>query len=483
MKPTMKPEAVMNFFYELNQIPRGSGNEKAVSDYLVKFAQDRQLKVHQDDVLNVYIYKPASPGYENRPPVILQGHMDMVCVKTAESNHDFNTDPIELIVEGEWLHAKDTTLGADNGIAVAMALAVLDDPKAEHGPLEVLITTAEETNMGGAWNVQGDKLSGRYLLNIDTEEEGTFVVSSAGGVNVQVEIPLLHQMCDNTYTAGLQVTVKGLRGGHSGMEIHKQRANANQVLARTLYELARQYKYQLSNFAGGTRPNVIPSLATATLAVKADDVAQIRALLAKRSAQYREEFTPQDPDLTIEVVDVPVPENVYAGFTTEALLSFLYLAPHGPIGMSQKLPDLVETSLNLGVVDATQGRNVVVTVSLRSSAPMPLHYLSERLLLLAKVLGVKASTSSSYPAWEYEADGALEQQATAVYEKLTGQKPTVLALHAGLECGLLKAALPNTQMISFGPNIEHAHSTLERLHLPSAGRVYTYLLALLKELR
>lgn len=482
MTQTVDPKQVMNFFSEIEKIPRGSGNEKGISDYLVAFAKDRGLEVWQDNFLNVIIKKPASSGYENRPAVILQGHIDMVCEKTPDSTHDFEKDPLELVIDGEWLHAKDTTLGADNGIAVAMALAILDDDTILHGPLEVLLTTSEETGMDGALNVDGSLLEGKYLLNIDTEEEGEFIVSCAGGCRVEVEVPLLRERHDPVYTAGLRIAVDGLHGGHSGMEIYKQRANANQLLARILYELARQYKYEMSSFSGGTKHNAIPRHAEALLTVREDEVDAIRALLKEKEQVYRTEFTPQDEGITIIAEPADTPAIVYAQATTEALLSFLYLAPHGVIGMSQSLPNLVETSINLAIVQEEE-HAVKLLISLRSSSVNPMHYLSQRLLLLATVLGVKANILGRYPAWEYEPGSDLEKQTTAIYEAFAGKKPVVTAIHAGLECGLLKGKLPHTQMISFGPTIEHAHTPRERLNLPSAGRIYEYLKLLLKELK
>lgn len=482
MNPITTPQKVLDFFYHINQIPRGSHNEKGISDYLVDFAKDRALEVHQDSAYNVIIKKPATPGYEDYPTVILQGHIDMVCMKSAASNHNFETDPIELIVDGDWLHANETTLGADNGIAVAMSLAVLDSNDIAHGPIEALFTAAEEVGMDGAIAIDGSLLSGTYLLNMDTEKENEFIVSCAGGSRLTIDVPLLREPRDKVYTQGLAVTLHGLHGGHSGLEIHKQYANANQLMARTLYELAQRFHFSMAHFAGGTKHNAIPSFAEALLAVREEDVDSICAYIKEKQHLYQIEFAPQETNLTITTESVNAPEYVYARATTEGLLSFLYLAPHGVFGMSQSLPNLVETSNNLAVVTEAS-RSVRILVSMRSSQSNALHYLSGKMTLLASKLGLKVELDGQYPAWEYEPGSALEKQAVSVYEKVFGQAPHVTAVHAGLECGILKEHLPNTEMISFGPNILFAHTPMEKVSISSVGKIYNFLLELLKTLK
>lgn len=477
-----EPQNVLNFFYALNQIPRASRNEAGVIAYLQKFAKERNLPCFVDAANNVIIKKPATPGFENRPTVILQGHMDMVPEKGPHSTHNFETDPIEMSLDGEWLHANDTTLGADNGIAVAMALAVLDSKDISHPALECLFTACEEVGMDGAIGLDASLLDGKYLLNIDTEEEDEFIVSCAGGCRLDVYVPIYQDDTDKVYNAALALRVHNLHGGHSGLEIHKQRANSNQVMARVLYELARKFNYQVASFRGGTKHNAIPSDTKATIAVRSEDVSAIRAYLADKQEVYRKEFTPQDENITLSVEEVPVPSIVYAPTTTESLLSFLYLAPHGVIGMSQTLPGLVETSLNLAIVEEEE-RVIHLLISLRSSAINPMHYLTERLRLLGDLLGAKVSVQGAYPAWEYESGSSLEVQATEVYTRVFNRAPIVTAVHAGLECGLLKEHLPNTQMISFGPDIEGAHTPKERCNMASVKRIYDFLLELLKELK
>lgn len=479
---TMDANKVIEYFKAMNQIPRGSGNEKAVSDWLVQFAKDRNLDVLQDEANNVIIRKPATAGYEDRPAVILQGHMDMVCEKAADSTHDFTKDPIEHIMDGEWLHANGTTLGADNGIAVAMSLAVLDSDTIQHSPLECLFTTAEETGMDGALAVKGEHLHGQYLLNIDTEVEGEFIVSCAGGCRVEVDVPAEREACPSAYDAALNLYMEGLLGGHSGIEIHKERANGNQVLARLLLDLRQQFDFQLAFFEGGTKHNAIPRNSHAQIVLKSADVPAVTKALTDAAAQFRQEFTPQDPDISIRIEPTDVPAEVYTIETAQKLIFFLYLAPNGVFGMSHSLDNLVETSNNLAIVK-DNGATLSVLISIRSLSEHALTYLTGKITLLAQSLGAKATVAGGYPAWEYSRGSKLEEQAIAVYKQVTGHEPTVTAIHAGLECGLLSAALPNTQMISFGPTITHAHTPQERVSVPSVERMFTYLVALLKELQ
>ncbi|MCF0154709.1 MAG: aminoacyl-histidine dipeptidase [Veillonella sp.] len=474
--------SVFEFFKAMNQIPRVSGHEQAVSNWLVQFAKDRNLEVSQDEAWNVIIQKPATPGYENRPSIILQGHIDMVGEKSHESNHDFLTDPIECIVDGEWMHANQTTLGADNGMGVAMALAVLDADDVAHGPITALFTTNEEVGMDGATALKAGQVDGQYLLNIDTEVEGEFIVSCAGGSRVDFEIPALKERHGKAYTEALEITVDGLLGGHSGMEIHTQRANANQILARLLVEVQKGYSFQLANFGGGTKHNAIPRKAQATILIRSEDKEPVQNLINFYSQEFRAEFTPQDAGLTITSQTVETPVFVYIGDTTDALLSFLILAPHGVHSMAKAFDNLVETSDNIAIV-REEKHTIHILVSIRSSSKTSLTFMEDKFLTLGRLLGIKATVAGSYPAWQYDAGSALEEQAIALYKSFTGTEPTVTAVHAGLECGLLKEILPNTQMISFGPTITGAHTPQEQVHIPSVERIYAYLVELLKELK
>lgn len=477
----IKADKVFEFFKAMNQIPRISGHEEAVSNWIANFAKERGLAVKQDEAWNVIIQKPASPGYENKPSLILQGHIDMVGEKSHDAEHNFLTDPIECIVDGEWMHANETTLGADNGIGVAMALAILDSDQVAHGPMTALFTTNEEVGMDGAINLKVGDLSGHYLINIDTEVEGEFIVSCAGGSHIEFEIPALKERRCQRFDKAITITVEGLLGGHSGMEIYKQRANANVIMARLLTQLRKQYALQVVDFAGGSKHNAIPRKCQATIVIKDEDSQAIDNLINYYQKALREEFTPQDPDLTIHTTPATLPTYVFIEDTVDALLSFLTLAPHGVHSMAKAFPNLVETSDNIAIVK--EEKHVLhILVSLRSSNKTSLEFMEDKFLTLGRLLGIKATRSGSYPAWEYEAGSDLEQQAIAIYKSFTGTEPEVTAVHAGLECGLLKGILPDTQMISFGPTITGAHTPQEKVHIPSVERIYAYLLELLKEL-
>ena len=482
METIVQAKRILEIFKEMSQIPRESGNEKGISDYIVNFAKNLGLEVHQDEIFNVVIKKAASPGYENRPSIILQGHIDMVCVKDHDSNHDFSKDPIANIIEGDWMHADHTTLGADNGMGAAMMLALLEDENQQHGPMQLLFTTNEETGMDGAFAIKEGHVTGDYLLNLDTEVEHDFTVSCAGGCHVHVKIPLLRDNNQPGYDAGLSITVTGLKGGHSGIEINEQRANANQVLTRVLYDIQQQYPISLAFFEGGVKHNAIPSKAVAVLSVRSEDVAAIKTLLAYQEKQYQHEYSVQDPGLTFVVEDVPTPEIVYAEDTTEALITYIYLAQDGVHSVSKSIPNLVETSNNIAIVRENQ-HTIEILISIRSSNINSLEFLTKKMMLLAKALGVAAERTGGYPAWEYDKGSKLEEQAISLHNEMFNTPANVNAIHAGLECGLLKGVLPNTQMISFGPTIVSPHTPTERVHLPSVENVYVYLKALLAKLQ
>ena len=341
METIVQAKRVLEIFKEMSQIPRESGNEKGISDYIVNFAKNLGLEAHQDEILNVVIKKAASPGYESRPSIIIQGHIDMVCVKDHASNHDFSKDPIANIIEGEWMRADHTTLGADNGMGAAMMLAILEDESQQHGPMQLLFTTNEETGMDGAFALKEGQVTGDYLINLDTEVEHDFTVSCAGGCHVHVNIPLLRDNNQPGYDAGLSITVTGLKGGHSGIEINEQRANSNQVLTRVLYDIQQQYPVSLASFEGGVKHNAIPSKSVAVLSVRSEDVAAIKALLAYQEKQYQHEYEIADPGLKFVVEDVATPEVVYADDTTEALITYIYLAQDGVHSVSKSIPNLV----------------------------------------------------------------------------------------------------------------------------------------------
>lgn len=469
MSLNLKPEHVFRFFEEMSLIPRTSGHEKEVSDWLVAFGKERGLETIQDDELNVIIKKPGTAGYEDRDPVILQGHMDMVGEKSADSDHDFEKDPIHLRVEDNWLYATDTTLGADNGIAVAMGLAVLDASDLEHPPIELLVTTNEEVGMDGAGGLDGSLLKGTRLLNIDTETEGEFIVSCAGGnVTKAVFAPTFSEKEGDGY----QIHIHGLVGGHSGLEIIKQRGNAVKLLGRALKNLG---KVTLQEISGGSKHNAIPREAKAVFHAKDLDVQALKSFVEETLGnEYQEDEVRCDiqPVKLTRLMDEATSQNI---------VDYLVIMPDGVQTMMTSMENMVESSLNSGVLEMA-GDEVIVTHAIRSSLASRKKELTLLIETLARLAGAKAEAYSDYPAWEYEADSSLRETALKVYEDSTGMKGVVSGIHAGLECGLLKEKLPRTEMISFGPNIEGAHTPEERLSIDSTERTWNFLVELLKNL-
>ncbi|RXE58380.1 aminoacyl-histidine dipeptidase [Acetivibrio mesophilus] len=471
---TIEPRKVFHWFYEINRIPRCSGDEKRISDFLVSFAKERNLEVYQDELYNVIIKKPATSSYENAPAVIIQGHSDMVCIKGEGSTHNFDTDPIEMIVEGDILRANNTTLGGDDGIAVAYGLAILDSDDLKHPAIELLVTTGEETGMDGAMALTNEHLNGKILLNIDSDEEGVFLVSCAGGANQTITFPLKKEKRSGT---GLEIRVSGLKGGHSGMEIIKQRANAIKLLARILDKC--RDKVTLAKISGGTKHNAIPKEAEAV--VLTEDVNGTVRAIESLSKELKEEYRVEDKGLTITVREVGV-EEVFLKELSDDIIDFLMMTPDGVQYMSKDVEGLVQTSVNNAIVEEKEGQ-LVITISLRSSSGSSLRELLNRVSLIAKRTHGISHENSSYPAWEYDDKSEIRKIAVGVFEDLFGQKAKLNAVHAGLECGVLKRILPDVDMISFGPNLYDIHTEKEHLSISSVGRTWTFLIRLLEEIK
>ena len=469
MNLNLKPKKVFDFFAEMSEIPRTSYNEKQVSDWLVKFGKDRGLETIQDEALNVIIKKPGTPGYENKEAVILQGHMDMVGEKTSESDHNFEKDPLKLRVVDGHLYATDTTLGGDNGIAVAMGLAVLDSDDLEHPPIELLVTTAEEVGMDGAAAVDPKNLDGTRLLNIDSEEEGVFFVSCAGGRVIKVSFEPTFKEVDET---GYELSIFGLLGGHSGMEIIKQRGNAVKLLGRALKDIG---DVTLSEISGGAKHNAIPRDAKAIFTSKSIDVEKVKTLCLET---FKHEY-PEDP-IQCEIKEVPV-TRLMNQETSDGIVNYLVIMPDGVQKMMKSMENMVESSLNSGVMEM-DGDTVTVTHAVRSSSPSRKEEISIQLTSLAEVLGAKAEKFSDYPEWEYDPDSKIKDISLSVYEKVTGKEPLVQAIHAGLECGLLKEKMPDVDMISFGPDMADVHTPNEHLSIESVERTWNFMVELLKAL-
>lgn len=468
----LESKAIFHWFKEISQIPRESGHEQEISDFLVNFAKERKLEVIQDDENNVIIKKDASPGYEDTPTICLQGHMDMVAVKEPSSDHDFQKDPIELLVEDGWVTANKTTLGADNGIAVAYSLAILDSDDVEHGPLEVLITTDEERGMTGATALDASVLNAKYLLNLDSEEEGILTVGCSGGVEVEITFDKEEEDPSGEF---VKIDLSGFEGGHSGMEIDKFRVNAIKQLSRMIIELG---EYKIGKISGGVKRNAIPSEASAIVNVKNADACL--EILEKVKENILHEFKDSDPNGEISIEKTSFDEKVMTEKSSTDLVEFLYLCPDGLYKKDLEL-DAILTSSNLGLLEDLDNK-IRVTSFVRSSIQSDKEYRAFMIELLAHKFGGATKQVGEYPGWEKEESEAIEIS-RKVWKEFTGNEQVVATTHGGLECGILKDKMPDTLMISFGPAIEGAHSPRERLNIESAERNYDFLKEILKEFK
>ena len=473
----LQPSGVFEMFEQLCGIPHGSRNTKAISDFCVRFAQEHGLDYRQDDSNNVILFAPATPGMEQAQPVMLQGHLDMVCEKEADCPLDLQKEGLNLRTDGEWIWAEGTTLGGDDGIAVAYALAILADPAIPHPPLEVVLTTDEEIGMLGAAAIDLSEVKARRVLNIDSEEEGVLLAGCAGGATVCCHIPLMW-----TLKKGLRATVQitGLRGGHSGMEIQKGRANANKLMGRFLNEMDEAFAYALCTVNGGNKDNAIARESTADVVILPERLAELTAFAAQRQEAYRAEYGEADPDITIAVT--PGTEDTFEimmGDCRRSVLSVLQQLPNGVQQMSRDIEGLVQTSLNLGILKV-DFRGIHLTSSVRSSVNAEKQQLIQQLAEICGKLGGSCEVMGEYPAWEYKADSPLREIMTEVYMEQYGRKPAVEVIHAGLECGLLSGKLDGLDCVSFGPDIVDIHTTREKLSIPSVQRTWKLLLEVLK---
>lgn len=470
----LEPKKVFQFFEEICQIPHGSGDVGRICEYCMEFAKKRNLEVLRDDFDNIIIRKEGTPGYEDSEPVILQGHLDMVCEKTADSGHDFTKDALELYIEDGFIKAKDTTLGGDDGIAVAMALAVLDENDIPHPPLEVLFTSDEETGMSGAKGLDISLLKGKKLINIDSEEEGILTVGCAGGIRCYTAFDL-----DLGPRKGhiLKAVISGLKGGHSGVDSHRQRGNAIKLMGRLLHEASKETELYLVDASGGGKDNVIAGQAEVLL--MAANPAPVFAAADKMKEMWKEEFGQEEPDLAVLVEDEGEGEKEAASLTTTGkIIAYLMAVPDGPAGYNRTLPGLVETSLNQGIMTVSDG-SLTIGALIRSSLESKKAELAERIRVLAGLCGAGFTAGNEYPGWAYRDESPLRDLMERTYEELFGSKPQVLTIHAGLECGLFLAKNKELDCVSFGPDIMDVHSVTERLSIESVERSYRYLKAIL----
>ena len=477
----LEPKKVFYYFEEITKIPHGSGNVEQISDFLVDFAKAHKLFYIQDAMKNVIMVKEATPGYENEPVVILQGHMDMVAVQTPDCTMDMKTEGLKVGIDGDSVYAENTSLGGDDGIAVAYALALLDSEDIRHPRLEVIITVDEEVGMEGASALDASGLKADYLINIDNEEEGVLLVSCAGGASVDVFVEGTLEKRSGT---PVEICLSGLCGGHSGTEIDKHPANASILLGRLLQGV--QDDIYLKTITGGDKDNVITAKATATI-LCTGDASVVCECLQQRKEQLCQEFVAAEPDLTIEVVPGEEKEmEVFSSCFTKQLLDYLNLTITGVQVMSAQVPGMVESSLNLGIVKTEFGK-IHLAYSVRSQKETYKDYMISQIRALVSHIFVgetkaEAVVRGEYPAWDYKEDSVLREVMTSCYEKRFGEDPRVEGIHAGLECGILLQKLPNLDIVSMGPEIRDIHTVKERLSISSAKRNYDYLLDVLAAL-
>ncbi len=479
MLDELKPTEVFKCFRQICAIPHGSYNVKKISDYLVDFAKKNNLEYRQDEAFNVVIKKPATAGFEQKAPVIIQGHIDMVAVKTADCTKDLENEGLDLEYEDGYLYAKGTSLGADDGIAVAYALAILSSDDIAHPDLEVLFTTDEEVGMLGATAMDLSDIKSRIMLNIDSEEEGIFLVGCAGGAQVTCHVPAEYSEVSGTEC---EVSLTNLTGGHSGVEIICQRANANVLLGRILYKISKSIDYRLVSACGGEKDNAIATYASAKVVVEPADAAKLAKIVEDLSAVIKSEYITTDPDMKIDV-KIGSQGSIRACniSTTNHIVAALTGLPNGILKMSNDIPGLVQTSLNLGVLRTSEDE-VSMSYSVRSAVSSEKEELIDRLQCITESLGGKCDVCGDYPAWEYQRDSRLRDVFVETYEQMYGSKPAVQTIHAGLECGIIAGKLPGLDCISFGPDIKDIHTTKERLDVASTERTWNLILEVLKRI-
>lgn len=475
----LKPQGVFHYFAEICKVPRPSKKEEKIIAYLQAFGKKHNLETLTDEVGNVLIKKPATPGMENRKTIVLQSHVDMVCEKNNDVQHDFLNDPIETEIDGEWLKAKGTTLGADNGIGVATELAILADDTIAHGPLECLFTIDEETGLTGAFALKEGFMNGDILLNLDSEDEGELFIGCAGGIDTvaqfayqEVDVPAGYFCC--------KVQVKGLKGGHSGGDIHLGRGNANKILNRFLSQTLKKYDMYLCEIDGGNLRNAIAREAHAVIALPEADKHAVRADLNIFAAEVQAEYNVTDPDLQLLMESEAPRAKAIDKDTTKRLLQAIYAVPHGVYAMSQDIPGLVETSTNMASVKMKPGNIIRIETSQRSSTASSKQDMNTMVRTVFEMAGAEVSSGEGYPGWKPNPHSEILEIATASYKRLFGVDAKVKAIHAGLECGLFLDKYPTLDMISFGPTLQGVHSPDERMLIPTVQKFWDHLLDILK---
>ncbi len=477
----LKPQPLFNYFEQICRVPRPSKKEEKIRKFLLDFAKEHHLAAKTDQAGNVLITKPAYPGKENLPVVILQTHMDMVCEKNSDKVFDFDNDPIEPVIVDGWVKANGTTLGADCGIGIAAQLAVLASDEIQHGPLECLITVDEETGLTGAFALEPGFMTGSVLLNLDSEDEGEIFIGCAGGIDTLAELTYQTEPVLKSHTA-FKISVSGLLGGHSGDDIHKNRGNAIKILNRFLWKASREYSVRLAEFNGGNLRNAIAREAFAVLVVPKEKEPELTNAFQNFEKQVKFEFEHNEQGLGLKIEKADTPEFVVDTKTQNNLLNVLYACPHGVLEMSTRMEGMVETSTNLASVKFEADNKIVITTSQRSELESRKYYAAEMVRSAFELAGAMVTHSDGYPGWTPDPDSEILKTTVASYKKLFGNEPVVRSIHAGLECGLFLEKYPNLDMVSFGPTIKGAHSPDERLDIATTEKFWKHLVDVLENI-
>ena len=476
----LEPKLLWKHFNEIRKIPRCSKHEELVRKYVLEFAKEQGLAANEDDAGNVVVSKPASPGFESKPVLVLQGHLDMVCEKNSDKEFDFSKDPIELKLEGDFLTADGTSLGSDNGIGVATTLAILEDKTLNHGAIEGLFTVDEETGLTGAFQLNSDFLIGRTMLNLDSEEEGAIYIGCAGGGDTTMKLPLeLTELPADG--KGLILKVTGLRGGHSGIDISDQRGNAIKIIARLLTIAAEKVELYITELSGGSKRNAIPREAITKIIVKSESLENFKSLIKAEEENILAEIKPIDPDFKVVIEDTEAGVKVFSKTTQVKLLNLLNGLPHGVLAMNFDIPDLVETSTNLATLE-TEDEHVVIGMSTRSSIGSALDAGRSTIRSIGMLAGAEVVQNPPYPGWKPNLDSDILKLAKEIFTEKYGEEPAMKAIHAGLECGIIGEKFKGMDMISIGPDIKYPHSPDEKVHIGSVQRFYEIVLQILNKI-
>lgn len=476
----LKPECIWRNFDALTQVPRPSGHLEKVQQFLLDFAKNTGVEAFKDEAGNIVMRKPATPGMENRKTVILQAHMDMVPQKEKTSTHNFETDPIQTYIDGEWVRAKGTTLGADDGLGVAAIMAVMEAKDLKHGPIEALITADEETGMYGANGLPGGELEGEILLNLDTEQEGELIIGSAGGVDITATLDYQEAESDKT-DAAVKITIKGLKGGHSGLEICEGRGNANKMMVRIVREAIAEDEACLASWHGGNMRNAIPREAEVVLTLPKENVEDLKAIVAEYKETFNNEYKGIESDIEVVAEDVALPEMIVPQEIQDNLVGAIYAAHNGVWRYIPTMPEIVETSSNLAIVDIDGGK-AAIKILARSSSETMKEDLSTSLESCFNMAGMKVEFSGAYGGWDPNTDSELIKVMRNIYKNLFNEEPTVQVVHAGLECSIILSKYPGLDICSFGPTLLSPHTPTERAHWPSTTKFWDLLVKTLEEI-